>query len=29
LYAEGLKLGSRGDPWMRTPPEASAAMAAR
>jgi predicted acylesterase/phospholipase RssA len=29
LFAEGYKLGSRGDPWTRTPPEAGATLAAR
>ena len=29
LFAEGYKLGSQGDPWTRTPPEAGATLAAR
>jgi len=29
LFAEGYKLGREGDPWITTPPEASATLAAR
>ena len=29
LFAEGYKLGSRGEPWVMTPPEAGATLAAR
>ena len=29
LFAEGYKLGREGDPWIMTPPEASATLAAR
>ena len=29
LFAEGYKLGSQGEPWVKTPPEAGATLAAR
>jgi hypothetical protein len=29
LFAEAYKLGREGDPWITTPPEASATLAAR
>jgi hypothetical protein len=29
LFAEGYKLGSQGEPWVMTPPEAGATLAAR
>jgi hypothetical protein len=29
LFAEGYKLGSHGEPWVKTPPEAGATLAAR